>query len=227
VDEETAVLVRNNRTGQQELITEKQVFVPAADGSQEIIEIRRLVKLADYEACIVRGKDGADTYYFGKHDHQRSFFLPPHSQLVEHCWSRGRRRERRDLKLTILDLRPMFMSFEFNCRTSDNVELVLEGSFFWGIVDLEAMMKFTADTTGDVCNHARSKFIERVSKVTLQEFMLRFNTIAELVHKEDDGFYQQRGVLIHSLEVTGYRYRHFNPTNLNLKPQILNPDSEP
>ena len=24
-----------------------------------------------------------------------------------------------------------FMSFEFNCRTADNVELVLEGTFFW------------------------------------------------------------------------------------------------
>jgi len=29
------------------------------------------------------------------------------------------------------DCRAQFMSFEFNCRTSDNVELVLEGTFFW------------------------------------------------------------------------------------------------
>jgi len=43
------------------------------------------------------------------------------------------------------------MSFEFNCRTSDNVELVLEGSFFWEIVDLKEMLSFTNDTTGDVC----------------------------------------------------------------------------
>eukprot|EP00961_Rhodomonas_salina_P129461 1743816-Rhodomonas_salina.3 len=86
-------------------------------------------------------------------------------------WSRGRRRERRDLVLTKVarvasstglsdlafnvvagssevDLRPMYMSFEFNCRTTDNVELVLEGSFFWEIVDLKAMMRFTSDTSG-------------------------------------------------------------------------------
>lgn len=25
-----------------------------------------------------------------------------------------------------------YMSFEFNCRTSDNVEMILEGTFFWG-----------------------------------------------------------------------------------------------
>merc|ERR1712091_802060 len=49
------------------------------------------------------------------------------------------------------------------------------------------------------------KFIERVSKATLQEFMRDFNKIAETVHKEDDGFYRSRGVLIHSLEVSGYR----------------------
>jgi hypothetical protein len=60
--------------------------------------------------------------------------------------------------------------------------------------------------TGDICNHARSRFIEAVSKVTLQEFMLEFNKIAENVHQHDNSnFYEQRGVRIHSLEVTGYR----------------------
>jgi len=99
----------------------------------------------------------------------------------------------------------MYMSFEFNCRTSDNVELVLEGSFFWEIVDLKEMLSFTNDTTGDVCNHARSRFIELVSKRTLVRFMGEFNKIAEQVHKDDQsGFYKQRGVKIHSLEVTGY-----------------------
>ena len=90
VDDSTAVLVRNIRSGQQNLVTEKQLYFPAADGSEEILEIRQLQKLASYEACIVRGKDGADTFYFGKHSDQRSFFLPPYSHIVEHCWSRGR-----------------------------------------------------------------------------------------------------------------------------------------
>jgi hypothetical protein len=68
------------------------------------------------------------------------------------------------------------------------------------------MVKFTNDTTGDICNHARSRFIELVSKVTLQEFMSNFNDIALKVHEGDStNFYSQRGVKIHSLEVTGYR----------------------
>merc|ERR1712224_143343 len=94
----------------------------------------------------------------------------------------------------------------FNCRTSDNVELVLQGSFFWEIADLPAMMSYTSDTSGDVCNHARSKFIEKVSRVTLQEFMSTFNEIAQDVHREDsDIFFKQRGVHIHSLEISGYK----------------------
>eukprot|EP00961_Rhodomonas_salina_P101672 1367759-Rhodomonas_salina.2 len=80
-----------------------------------------------------------------------------------------------------------------------------EGSFFWQIVDLPSMVKMTGDTTGDVCNHARSKFIEKVSKVTLQEFMGQFNKIAAEVYQLDDSFYSDRGVKIHSLEVTSYR----------------------
>mmetsp|Transcript_42746 Transcript_42746/g.51977 ORF Transcript_42746/g.51977 Transcript_42746/m.51977 type:complete len:532 (-) Transcript_42746:377-1972(-) len=204
VDEETAVLVRNKRTGQQHLVTEKKLFFPSHD--EEILEVRKLNKLAVHEACIVRDKKGKDHFYFGKNEDQQSFFLQPHAEIVHLLWSRGRRRERRDLKISKLDLRPMYMSFEFNCRTNDNVELILEGSFFWEVVDLRSMVKFTNDTTGDICNHTRSRFIEMVSKVTLQEFMTKFNDIAKEVHEEDtSNFYSQRGVKIHSLEVTGYR----------------------
>jgi len=204
IDDETAVLIRNKRSGQQTLVTDKGLFIPSAD--EEILEIRPLIKLADYEACIVRGKDGKDSFFFGKNDAQRAFFLPPHSSLVKLLWSRGRRRELRDLSIQKIDLRPMYMSFEFNCRTKDNVELVLEGSFFWEIVDLPAMLAFTNDTTGDVCNHARSRFIELVSAVNLQTFMKEFNAIAAKVHSEDHStFYTERGVRIHSLEVTSYK----------------------
>mmetsp|Transcript_19286 Transcript_19286/g.24882 ORF Transcript_19286/g.24882 Transcript_19286/m.24882 type:complete len:541 (+) Transcript_19286:246-1868(+) len=201
IDDETAALIRNKRTGQQKLVTEKKLFIPNED--EEVLEVRNLMKLADYEACIVRDKDGRDEFFFGKE--QRSFFLQPYCSLVSLNWSRGRRRELRDLYIKKVDLRPMYMSFEFNCRTSDNVELVLEGSFFWEIVDLPGMLRFTNDTTGDICNHARSRFIELVSKRTLVQFMGEFNNIAEQVHKDDaSGFYTQRGVKIHSLEVTGY-----------------------
>ena len=110
----------------------------------------------------------------GGGDGERSFFLPPYWEEVSLRWSRGRRRERRDLSITIFDVRPQvgttgykihtdsgdqtihevicirpslspppcrsaiqYMSFEFNCRTSDNVEMILEGTFFWEVGALD------------------------------------------------------------------------------------------
>jgi len=213
IDDETSVLVRNKRNGQQHLVTEKMLFVP--DDDEDIMEVRKLVKLAEYEACIIRDKTGKDIFHFGSNQEERSFFLPPHCQMVELLWSRGRRRERRDLRIKHLDLRPTYMSFEFNCRTNDNVELILEGSFFWEIVDLKAMVKCTNDTSGDICNHTRSRFIELVSKVTLQEFMTQFNEIAKCVHEDDASlFYEKRGVKIHSLEVTGYKCAEYSTAQI-------------
>merc|ERR1719428_2543971 len=63
----------------------------------------------------------------------------------------------------------------------------------------------TGDTTGDISQHARSKFIQRVSRVTLKQFMDNFNQLASEAQEADDAFYTTRGVQIHSLEVTAYQ----------------------
>jgi hypothetical protein len=101
-------------------------------------------------------------------------------------------------------MRPQFMNFEFNSRTSDNVELVLEGTFYWQLVDVPKMMSFSGDVTGDICNYARSSFIQKISQVTLKQFMDDFRRIASEVVAEDTKFYETRGLKVHSLEVTGY-----------------------
>merc|ERR1719171_1609607 len=67
------------------------------------------------------------------------------------------------------------------------------------------MMRATGDTTGDICSHARACFIQLVSRVRLSEFMEDFESIAQKVHQQDDAFYRDRGVKIHSLEVTRYQ----------------------
>merc|ERR1719230_1792452 len=159
---------------------------------------------------IVKDKDGHFHFYFGNEakrtgDLPRSFFLPPFAEIVKLCWSRGRRRERRDLYIDHFDTRAQYMSFEFNCRTKDNVELVLEGTFFWEVVDLPLMVRTTGDTSGDICNHARSQFIKHVARVTLKEFMDDLNVISNKVYQEDNTFYASRGVNVHSLEVTRYQ----------------------
>lgn len=210
IDKTHAVLVRDRQTGVQQLISEPQLFFPKP--KQEVLEIRERISLTSNQAVILKDPEGNLHIRFGSNDSPdeatsgapSSFFLPPHWETVTLMWSRGRRREKRDLAITIFDTRPQYMSFEFNCRTSDNVEMVLEGTFFWEVEDIAAMLRFTGDAPGDVCAHARSCFIELISKVTLQEFMDQFNVIALKAAKSDDTFYTQRGIKIHSLEVTRY-----------------------
>merc|ERR1719359_144477 len=222
IDQETAVQVRSKRTGELSLVsaldggsgfgsgtsaTTSGLFFPKAE--EEIVEVQKLIKLADYECMVLINGKGEMDFFYGddakRAGRPRAFFVPPYSSVYSLTWSRGRRRERRDLVLDRLDCRPQFMSFEFNCRTANNVELVLEGTFFWQIVDVETMVKMTGDTTGDICNHARSKFIQLISKVTLKDFMDNFNVLAAQAHESDDAFYSRRGVAVHSLEVTAYR----------------------
>lgn len=208
VDAEHAALVRDKSSGQIRLVTEMQLFVPGPHESVE--EIRELIKLADHEALIMKDQDGLFKYYFGSNekradDQPRSFFLPPYAEIVQLCWSRGRRREKRDLYIDRFDCRAQYMSFEFNCRTKDNVELVLEGTFFWEVVDLPLMVQTTGDTSGDICAHARSQFIKHVAQVTLKEFMDDLNCISNKVYMQDMSFYASRGVKVHSLEVTSYK----------------------
>jgi len=163
--------------------------------------------MGEHEAVVLKDKEGKYDIRFGDpaKGTERAFFLPPDCEIVTLRWSRGRRRETRDLEIKLFDTRPQYMSFEFNCRTSDNVEMVLEGTFFWEVVSIADMLRFTGDAPGDVCAHARSCFIQLISKVTLQQFMDTFNEIARQAHSSDDEFYTRRGIKIHSLEVTRYQ----------------------
>jgi len=221
IDQETAVQVRSKRSGELTLVSAESyeetghaggqagaaLFFPKSE--EEIVEVQRLIKLSDYECMIMVDQRGVLSFYYGddakRGSKPRAFFVPPYHSVYALTWSRGRRRELRDLRIDRIDCRPQFMAFEFNCRTSDNVELVLEGTFFWQVVDVEVMVKMTGDTTGDICNHARSKFIQLISKVTLKQFMESFNKLATQAHESDDEFYTKRGCTIHTLEVTAYR----------------------
>eukprot|EP01102_Stenamoeba_stenopodia_P009288 TRINITY_DN2740_c0_g1_i3.p2 TRINITY_DN2740_c0_g1~~TRINITY_DN2740_c0_g1_i3.p2 ORF type:complete len:242 (-),score=65.93 TRINITY_DN2740_c0_g1_i3:595-1320(-) len=99
-------------------------------------------------------------------------------------------------------MRPQFLTYEFTARTCDNVELVLDVTFFWQILNVEKMIRKTDDAPGDLCAHARSVIIQSVSKTTLEKFLTEFNPIARAaVFDVDDGFYDERGFIIHRVEV--------------------------
>jgi len=222
VDGEHAVLVRDKTSGQQRLVVEPQLFVP---GPNEVIEeTRELIRLAEHEAIIIKDKDGVFHYYYGSDEKRgpnqpRSFFLPAGAEIVKVWWSRGPRRERKDVCFERFDCRPHFMKFEFNCRTSDNVELVLEGVIFWELVDLPAMFRHTGDTSGDIVYHIRSQFILHVARVTLRAFMEKLHEISKTVLEEDEAFYATRGIKVYSLEVS--RYQCANASTAEILEQII------
>jgi len=114
------------------------------------------------------------------------------------------RRLKRDLKINRFDIRPQFMWNEIDCRTKDNVELVLETTLFWEVTDLAQMVRKTGNLTGDIYNQIRSQFIKHVAQKNLKEFMGELHLISKTIFEEDNQFYASRGVKIHSLDVTKY-----------------------
>ncbi|WP_017718324.1 hypothetical protein [Kamptonema formosum] len=78
IDEGTAVLVRDISTGQLQLISDPQVFIPAAN--QEIVELRtpillqqnQYVKVIDKSTGMIRVERG-----------ERSFYLTPAEEIIE------------------------------------------------------------------------------------------------------------------------------------------------
>merc|ERR1719456_2176073 len=201
VDDEHAVLVRDLGTGQLRLVTENQLFVP---GANEVIEeVNEIMMLADHEAMIVKDKDGNLHFHYGDPakttaEHPRSFFLPPHAEVMKLNWSGGMRRLKRDLRIERFDVRPQFMWNEIECRTKDNVELVLETALFWEVTDLAQMVRKTGNLTGDIYNQIRSQFIKHVAQKSLKEFMGALHTISKTIYEEDQDFYTSRGVKINS-----------------------------
>jgi hypothetical protein len=199
IDEQTAILIRDTGSGQLDLVTAAQVFVPAA--TEEIAEIRKRIQLEDHITVIIKTKAGEYLFKRGS-DSERAFFLEPYQELVQFYWSAGLHKDSRSLRITHIDLRPKFMWYEFEVRTQDNVELVIGITFFWQIVDVEAMVHTTDDAPGDVCSHARSTIIQSVSQVTLERFLAEFNpVVSQAILNADDPFYGERGVKLHAVEV--------------------------
>lgn len=217
IDALTAALVRDTRGGGLELITAPQVFVP--EPHQELVEVRRRIMLENHEAVVVKGRDGAFTIHRGS-DAGRSFFLEPYCELVQFRWSSGIHKERRELKLTHLDLRPKFMWYEFEVRTQDNVELQIGLTFFWQIVDVAQMVRTTDDAPGDICSHARSDIIQAVSQVALERFLAAFNeVIGAAVLGDADPFYAERGAALHAVEVRAVTCK--DPTTQRILQEII------
>lgn len=205
VNKEQAVLVLSKETGQQRLVTEKGMFFPAA--YEEILEIRNLIHVEPNEAVAVRDDQGSFTFHIGSDGDGKgtAFFLPPYNKVITMSWSSGSTAEEMR-KVTKIDLRAQYMTFDYEVRTSDNVRLRLEGTVFWRVVDVSKMVHATPDPMGDVWHHTRSTLIQAVSQVPFETFMKAFNTLVMSAFESEarSYFYEDRGVAVQSMEVTRF-----------------------
>merc|ERR1711988_196967 len=175
IDEHHAVQLRNTDTGTVELITEHGLFIPGP--YQEDIQVQKKIILEVYERMAYKDETGRFHFVSGDSE-MRNFFLPPFCEVLKQEWSIDLRKEHKECeRVWRFDMRPRYMNYEFNCRTIDNVELVVDVSFYWQIIDVQSMIEKTADAPGDICTHARSKIIQAVSNITLMSFLEKFNEI--------------------------------------------------
>lgn len=232
VDEHTAVLVRDITNGQLRLVTEKSLFFPSAFEEvvkvqkKIVLEDFQVVVLKDKHGkyIIKEGKSRSDQKAEAPEvdidskkkkpvgneaelkaallESTTSFFIPPYCELVSLNWYVGDDLHHPEQSVTHFDMRPHFMTYHFVCRTSDNVELEIQITFFWEIVDVRQMIGKTNDLPADICNHARSMIIQDVSQVTMEKFMGEFNSIiSKAVLGKQDDFYSLRGSTVHTVEV--------------------------
>jgi len=190
IDEHHAVQLRNTDTGTIELITEHGLFIPGP--YQEDIQVQKKIILEEYERMAYKDETGRFHFVSGNSE-MRNFFLPPFCEVLKQEWSIDLRKEHKECeRVWRFDMRPRYMNYEFNCRTIDNVELVVDVSFYWQIIDVQSMIERTADAPGDICTHARSMIIQAVSNITLMEFLAQFNDIIRAGAGVDNQFLAQQ-----------------------------------
>merc|ERR1712193_378023 len=136
--------------------------------------VKKAVNIDEHHAVTLRNADMGTVELVTEH----GLFFPPFCEVLEQQWSIDLRKEHMEVEsVWRFDMRPRYMNYEFNCRTIDNVELIVDVSFYWQIVDVQSMLERTADAPGDICTHARSMIIQAVSNITLMTFLERFNEV--------------------------------------------------
>merc|ERR1711953_7324 len=226
--------VRSKKDGQQRLITPQKhrgPFFPAQ--YDEVVEVRHLIRIEPHEVVIAADEKNHIIYYDGRTGDGSGLavFLPPYYQQITMLWGSGTSAE--DLKNNIvnnkmdvaykvpvskIDVRKLYAFFRYNVRTSDKVEMMLEGTIVWQIVDVPKMFSTTPDPKGDIWYHVRQKLIQAVARVTLEEFM---NTFSDLTTNliGNDSYYAERGIQVH--EVSVIRYECANPSDAKVLEQII------
>lgn len=208
INDQTGVIVKDMDTGDIKLITlnENQnpyMFFPTPN--QDIVDQHKKIILQRHEIVVIIDETGDYSFKSGKDD-TKSFFIHPKSRLLTHFWSTDLTDESTTREVTRFDSRRQYMDFEFNVCTSDNVEIKMNLNFYWQIVDLTKLVKKTDNVTKDICMFVINQISNIIMKKKMHEIS---NEILMLIQENlstDDQFFEDRGVIIHRIEVTKWKY---------------------
>ena len=214
VDDHHAVLFRDTITAELNLVTAHGLFFPEAH--QELKSVQKKIVLEKYQTVVVR--DDCGRFYLASGDTDLpddlrgpgpDFFIPPYHEVFTQSWSTDIRKEHATSEdVWLFDSRPSYMNYQFECRTMDNVDLVIEVTFFWSILDVTTLIENTADAPGDICTHARSMIMAKISAIKLMDFLANFNDVVKTACI-NSSFYTERGIDLRSAEVL--RFQCANP----------------
>jgi hypothetical protein len=211
IDKDHALLVINHVTGQQRLEQTEGMWTPSP--YEHFVEKRGLIRVLANEAVIVRNHEGQLTVYDGTEGGASTpFFLQARSNVVTMTWSVYGMPDQDGTQLVSaeplkkVDMRIQRTFYSYAVRTNDNVQLLLMGTIFWRVDNVTKMVLGTSDPSGDVWHHCRSSFMQAVSNTSFDDFMGSFNRLAKDAYYRDvaDGFYEERGVALLSMEVTRF-----------------------
>jgi len=211
VSKESALLLINQATGIQSLITLEGMWIPAP--YEHFVEKRPLIRVLANEAVIVRDYNGRLTVYDGTAGGAgTNFFLQARSQVVKMSWTAYGQPDAKGVatvskkSIEKIDMRIQRTFYSYVVRTKDNVQLNLMGTIFWRMKNVTAMILGTSDPNGDVWHHSRSSFMQAVSNTSFDAFMGTFNKLANAAYLRDieGNFYAERGVKLLSMEVTRF-----------------------
>jgi len=212
INRDSAIVVRSRATGAVRLETEAGPYIPRE--YEEVVETRNRMKVLSNEAVVIRNGLGQLKIYNGAADSGAgvSFFLGPWDEVVTMQWSvfsqpkEGEGQLISKSPVTRIDTRVRRVFYQYEVRTTDNVAVLVEGSIFWRIVDIEALVQMTADPTGDVWYRARSVVTAAVGRTDFQTFTKTFNTLIKnsFLSSASEPFWMERGIEIKDMEVTKY-----------------------
>ena len=196
VTAESALLVSSTQSGGLRLVTDLGTFCPAADDN--IVGSQSSIQLSENQSMVLQTTAGALV-----RSGSDSFFVPPNATVHTFTWSVGPTLSEGQKDLSIVDLRPQRLTFDYGGVSFEDGTFRIAGVIFWQVVDLGKLVGATADPPGDLWLRLRSRIVLAAVQAPIHESTNITAAVLASEVADADEFYADRGVALLSMELSG------------------------